>query len=127
MAPTLNTVTPNVGTANKLLTFAGTGFVSGCTTTISGVAASVTFNSSISLTVICPLGQSGSVNNVVVTNPDTTLSIGGINLVTGFQDSTHINAVVPDIVGGPWDVTVRNSFKNSATLTKAITTKKRGS
>jgi hypothetical protein len=71
----------------------------------------------------------GQYITAVGTNFDltATLSIGGINLVTGLQDSTHINAVVPEIVGGPWDVTVRNSFKNPATLTKAITTKKRGS
>lgn len=66
-------VTPNVGDtagAGQPITIPGTGFVSGCTVTIGGVAAtSVVFGSATSITCV-PGAHAAGVVHIVVTNPD---------------------------------------------------------
>ncbi len=73
-APTVSAVTPSSGThlgGTPITNLAGTGFVTGCTVTIGGVAAtSVVFVSSTKLTCTSPAGTAGA-RNIVVTNPDT--------------------------------------------------------
>lgn len=71
----------------------------------------------------------GQYITIAGTNFDSTstLSISGINLVTGLQDSTHLNVLVPDIVGGPFDTTATSKFTNPSTLIKSVVIKNRGS
>jgi hypothetical protein len=73
VAPTVTSVTPSSGTdaGGVAITITGTGFVSGATVTIGGVAATgVTWVSSTSITATAPAGSAGA-QNVVVTNPST--------------------------------------------------------
>ena len=72
------------GGGNALL-IDGTGFVSGCTCTIGGVAGTVTFVSSTRINVV-PGAHASGVVHVVVTNPDTqTSGTSGNNRVEYFK------------------------------------------
>ena len=79
--PTVASVSPTLGpnTGGTSVTLTGTGFLTGATVTLGGVAATgVTLNSSTSITVIAPAGSNG-VDDVTVINADTqsgTLSSG---------------------------------------------------
>lgn len=76
-APTVTSVTPSTGTTagGTTITIAGTGFQSGATVKIGGVAATnVVFVSATQLTAVTPLGpandQATVPKDVTVTNPD---------------------------------------------------------
>ena len=73
-APTVSSISPTSGTTagGTAVTIAGTGFVSGATVAIGGVAAtSVVVGSATSITAVTGARVAGTVD-VVVTNPDTT-------------------------------------------------------
>lgn len=67
----------------------GTGFVSGCTCTIGGSAATVTFVNATTIDVITPALSAGS-KNIVVTNPDAQTSGTSGNGLIEFVDPTSI-------------------------------------
>lgn len=73
-APTVTSLTPSTGSyvgGTAITNLTGTGFVTGCTVTIGGAAAtSVVFVSSSQLTCVTPAHAYGAAT-VVVTNPDT--------------------------------------------------------
>jgi hypothetical protein len=72
--PTISGVSPNQGssTGGTAITITGTGFVSGATVTVGGVAATnVVVVSATSITATTPAGTVGAAD-LVVTNPDTT-------------------------------------------------------
>jgi len=74
--PHITAITPNSGTAvgGTPVTIDGSGFVSGCTVTIGGAAAtSVVFVNVNQITCVTPLRTSG-VKDVIVTNPDASES-----------------------------------------------------
>src|ERR1051325_6530421 len=75
--PSISSISPNTGptTGGTAITISGSGFQSGATVTIGGVAAAnVVFVNSSTLTVTTPLGptneQATQPKNVTVTNPD---------------------------------------------------------
>ncbi|QIX62871.1 hypothetical protein HER32_17500 [Hymenobacter sp. BT18] len=69
VAPTLTAVSPAAELVGLPVTLTGTGFMSGSTVTIGGVAASVTYNSPTSLTAVVPAGAAGGSSAVVVSTP----------------------------------------------------------
>jgi len=74
-APTVTACTPNTSPLAGLVsvTLTGTAFVSGCTVTVGGAAATaVVFVSATSLTCTVPAGTAGA-KNIVVTNPDAQI------------------------------------------------------
>lgn len=98
-APTVSAVSPNAGAlaGGTTVTVAGTGFLSGATVTVGGVACnSVNIVSDTSLTCATGAHAAGAVD-VVVTNVDTqsgTLSNGYT-----YQAAPTVTAVAP--LGGP--------------------------
>lgn len=79
-APTVTSVTPNIGPSagGTAITIAGTGFVAGATVTIGGAAATgVTVVSATSITATTPAGTPGAVT-VTVRNADgQAANVGG--------------------------------------------------
>ncbi|TYZ10974.1 hypothetical protein FY528_07945 [Hymenobacter lutimineralis] len=69
VAPTLTAVSPAAELVGLPVTLTGTGFMSGSTVTIGGVAASVTYNSPTSLTAVVPAGAASGSSAVVVSTP----------------------------------------------------------
>lgn len=78
---TVTAISPNVGFrlgAGLPVTITGTGFVSGCTVSIDGVACtSVVFVNSTTLTVVTGTLGSEGVKSATVINPDTSAGTGG--------------------------------------------------
>ncbi len=98
LSPAVSSITPSSGFAvgaTAITNLAGTNFVSGCTVTIGGVAAtSVVFVSSIKLTCVTPAHAAGAVD-VVVTNPDTKESgASGVGLYT-YAAAPTVTAITP--------------------------------
>ena len=72
-APIVSSVSPNMGSTDgaAMIRVAGTGFLSGATVTLDGLAAQVTSVSSAAIVARTPAHALGKVD-VVVTNPDGT-------------------------------------------------------
>ena len=68
--PTIVSAT-SVTTAGGASTITGTGFITGCTATISGTSATIAFVSSTTLTLTVPAETSAGTYNLLVTNPDS--------------------------------------------------------
>jgi hypothetical protein len=117
--PTLSVVSPNHGLASggTAVTLTGTGFQNGASVSFGGTAAaSVTFNSSTSLSVVTPARAAGTVN-VVVTNPDTG-AVTGTNAFT-FDPLPTITSLSPNngTTAGGTSVTINGAnFQNGATV-----------
>lgn len=97
-APSLTAIAPAIGTEDggDTVVLTGTGFVSGCTVTVGGGAAtSVVFNGTTQVTCVTPAGTVGA-QDVVLTNPDLQAD----TLAAGFEYTTAGGFLTPDIVNG---------------------------
>ena len=104
------------GGGNALL-IDGTGFVSGCTCTIGGVAGAVTFVSSTRINVV-PGAHASGVVHVVVTNPDTqTSGTSGNNRVEYFKP--HDLGPTCELLPGAYSVTGTQGVDAVGTWTDA--------
>lgn len=117
-APTLSAITPNSGFAigGQTITLTGTGFLTGVTVTVGGVApTNVTRVSATSITLTTPPGAAGLVD-VVVTNTDTQsiTSAGGFRYVA----APVLTAITP--VHGPVQGGTRLTLTGSNFLPGAV-------
>ena len=97
LAPTLNTVSPDVGlpAGNTAVTLTGTGFLPGAVVDFGSQVVPATFLSTSTLTAVSPAGAPGSVT-VTVLNPDGTTA----SLAPGFGYDTP-PALSTSVVGTP--------------------------
>lgn len=111
--PTVSTCNPNSGTSwgGTSVEITGSDFETDCTATIGGNAvASLTFNSSNSITVSTPVATTAGVVDIVVTNP----GIGTGTLSSGYTytDGTPtVSSINPNNgkLGGGTNVTISGS------------------
>ncbi|MGA9800313.1 MAG: IPT/TIG domain-containing protein, partial [Terriglobales bacterium] len=120
-APTVSSILPNTGTTSggTAVTITGTGFLSGATVTLGGMAATgVTVVSSTSITATTPAHTAGAVN-VVVTNTDTqtgTLS-GGYTYTNPAPTVSSITPNTGTASGGTAVTITGTGFLSGATVT----------
>jgi hypothetical protein len=112
-APTVTSITPNIGTTagGTAVTIAGTGFVAGATVSLGGTAAAnVIVVSSTSITANTPAHAAGAVS-VVVTNSDAQAG----TLTNGYTYTTSTG-------GGPITfVQVKSATPQTASTSVAVT------
>ncbi len=107
-APVVTSIAPDEGAeaGGTTITITGTGFVSGCTVTVGGDAATgVTFNSATEIECDVPAGT--GVADVVVTNPDAqTSGASGEGLFTytetDYLATLPLTAYLRNYAGTPW-------------------------
>lgn len=78
-APTCSSFSPTSGKTGTSVTITGTNFVPGTTSTVGGVSATTTFNSSTSLTVTIPTILTSGSKNIVITTAG-----GSVTCATAF-------------------------------------------
>lgn len=116
-APVLSSISPTHGDESTAvaLTLTGTGFVTGCTVTVGGEAATgVSFVNSTSVTCTTPADLAAGTHDVVITNPDTQSSTLAAGYTADVPAFTMASVAWTGWIDGPAYVSGSSNFTPKA-------------
>ncbi len=123
-APTISAISPTIGATagGTVITVTGTGFVTGATVTVGGVACtSVNVSSGTNLTCRTGANAAGSVT-ATITNSDTQTGTGGTYLYQVAPVVTSVSPTSSALAGGATMTITGSGFMAGATVTIGGTT-----